>query len=83
MMIMMMFLLTLYIVPFFDDDGGDGGDIDLVHCELHEEISKGGGQALKAAHEDSAKFRFHDKKDDDYYEHGHVHDDDDQLSWSQ
>ena len=24
-----------------DDNADDGGDVDLVHCEFHEEISEG------------------------------------------
>ena len=30
-------------------------DMNLVHCELHQEVSEGGGQALETSHDKSMK----------------------------
>ena len=30
-------------------------DVNLVHCELHQEVSEGGGQALETSHYKSVK----------------------------
>ena len=30
-------------------------DVNLVHCELHQEVSEGGGQALETSHDKSVK----------------------------
>ena len=30
-------------------------DMNLVHCELHQEVSEGGGQALETSHDKSVK----------------------------
>ena len=34
-------------------------DVNLVHCELHQEVSEGGGQALETSHDKSVKQIFH------------------------
>ena len=33
-------------------------DVNLVHCELHQEVSEGGGQALETSHYKSVKKTF-------------------------
>ena len=34
-------------------------DVNLVHCELHQEVSEGGGQALETSHDKSVKQILH------------------------